>query len=204
VFDQFEQSLREMIDASGGTTEEFVNAAKSYLGAIRDSELERSEVRLENVVAKKKAAIQISTDDDASTVVIDPSARGAGDSVSWKWNTAQGSVRAVLSPEALSARSIILLGMQFKVHYVTSSRPGAGAVSFNFEGREVFVNLFSPDLARFNLTILDVYIALEVACAMSRGDAVRMKKLCLNMLGTGRKAGSDMVKHFHEKLGMVG
>ena len=176
---QTEQRLRRLMPSTL-TDIEFQTAALENLNALRQPQIENRSSRVDLLLEKTKHPIILGEDSNA-LVRVDPAIKERIQESQLGWDTTHKRVIISLSPNLFEPRSVVFLGKTFEVYFVTHT-PNDAAISFDVTGNAIYVNPFNQGLADYSLSLLDVYVALQVADAMSP-DKEALKKNLLALLG---------------------
>ena len=95
-----------------------------------------------------------------------------------------------VSPDLFEPKSVVFLGEEYTVVYVAKKESEQG-ISIDVKGRVIYINPFNRELSLYSVSILDVYVALHVADAMSNSKR-ELKRNFLRLLGT---VPSDVAKY---------
>ncbi len=159
----------------------FWRDAKEQLAKHRTGDIEDDDARVEKLLAQRRSPLIVAEDDNA-IVAIDPSLPETAGTHDITWDAESERVVVNVSPALFRPRDVRFLGETLEVVFV-AKRDTEAAVSINFDSHCIYVNPFNGDLSRFSVSILDVYIALEVADAISRNKG-QLKRNFLRLLGT--------------------
>ncbi len=168
---------------------EFWRDAKDQLAKHRMRDIEDANTRIDRLLAKRRKPLIIAEDENV-VVSIDPSLAETPGTHEVRPDASSERVIVNVSPALFAPRNVRFLGETFEVVFV-AKRDTEAAVSINFDSHCIYVNPFNGDLSRFSVSILDVYIALEVADAISRNKG-QLKRNFLRLLGT---APSETTKY---------
>ena len=120
-------------------------------------------------------------EDDDALVRIIPSLPEAAGTHDVRWDASSQRVVVDVSPALFKPRPVVFLAESFEVVFVAKQDSEAG-VSIDIDNHRIWVNPFNGDLSQFSVSILDVYIALDIADAISR-DKGELKRNFLRLLG---------------------
>lgn len=143
------------------------------LKKVRDKTLENPSLRVDRALEKSKTPIILGGEDSGVLVRIDPRLRGKTDGCEMKWDAKNERVVASLSPDLFAPQEMVFLGKTFEVFYVAGKDAALG-ISIDVDGKKIYVNPFNTKLTQYSVRILDVYIVLKVAEAISntKGELV--------------------------------
>ncbi len=170
-------------------TKIFDNLEKS-----RKPEIENDNSRIDKIFKKSKRTITLGEDEDA-IVRVDPVLKDSVQQYDVKWDSKNDKVIVSISPDIFEPQDVVFLGQSFKVYYVAETKKDPG-VSIDTKGNKIYVNPFNQELSKYSLSILDVYIALFAADAISDGKPDLIKNT-LSLLGTP----SDITNKYITPLG---
>jgi hypothetical protein len=167
---------------------QFFDEARALLAGRRVQAIEDNAARVDVILSKRSQPLILWEDVDAVVRVVPTPAKGSG-THEVKWDARSQKVVVDVSPSLFAPRPVLFLGESFEVVFVAKkdSEPG---VSIDSDKKRIYVNPFNGDLSQFSISILDVYIALEVADAVSK-TKTELKRNCLRLLGA---APSDAAK----------
>jgi hypothetical protein len=164
----------------GKSDRQFFDDARALLAGRRVQAIEDNAARVDVILSKRGQPLTLWEDADALVRVVPTMAKGSG-THEVKWDARSKKVVVDVSPNLFAPRTVLFLGESFEVVFVAKrdSEPG---VSIDPDKKRIYVNPFNGELSQFSISILDVYIALEVADAVSKTKA-DLKRNCLRLLG---------------------
>lgn len=171
----------------------------SILSKIYDSALEKCPEIIESL----REPIVIENEEKGYILRIDPKA----DEDVIKYLETDKKIEVIIPSTTFQSENIALFGKDYKVLYRNGKKVDAG-ISFNFQNSEISVNPFYPDLMKYSLSFLDVFIALEYAyyeagCADQPAalDCMdNMKRAALEFLGAERTDRSEYMRSLRDSL----
>ena len=119
-------------------------------------------------------------EDDELLVSIDKKVISANH-FSKTWDGSKNKVIISISPTLFSSKAVVFLGRAFDLHFV-AGKDDQFPISVNKDNSQIFVNPFNKDLLKFNVSFIDVIVAIEIADSMS-ADKLEMKHYLLALLG---------------------
>lgn len=164
VFARTQVRLRRMV-GEAVSERDFNEDMKKRLASCRHPEIERPEAQVDTILKEKRKPIPLS-DEEGALVRIDPSLRGKVETCQVRWDAAHKRVVVDVSPDLFEPKSVVFLGEEYRVVYV-AMRESEWGVSVDVGSRTVYVNPFNRELSLYTVSILDIYLALEVADAVS-------------------------------------
>lgn len=191
-----EKKLRTMFDQDL-QDQEFWKKALGYLSKTRKPELERQEARIDRILGKTHRPISLGEDEDA-VVRVDPGTAGKIETFKIGWDSPNRRIIVAISPSLFEPREVRFLGRTFKIFFVAERTRDFG-VSVNVEKGEIYINPFNEQLAQYNLSILDVYLALEIADSISNSQR-ELKKNVLNLLGISSPTAAKYITPLGDEL----
>lgn len=178
-FARTQNRLRLMI-GEGQPEHEFWENAKDLIAGRRCPDIEDEDARVDAILRKKKQPILLAEDENAVVRVVPAMPESAG-MYHLDWDAASERVLVDVSPALFKPRRVVFLGETFEIVLV-AKRGSDGGVSVSLADHRIYVNPFNGDLCEFSVSILDVYIALEVADAISKRKD-DLKRNFLRLLG---------------------
>lgn len=165
-FASAQNRLKAMLGADKSEQEYLGDVRKAFKELHKNtSGIEDPNSHIDAILRLKKSPLVLADNEDALVRVTTAPLPG-GTTHEVRWDSSLNRVVVNVSPELFASRQILFLGDTYQLHFVAKKDTAAG-VSINVDARTIYVNPFNTDLARYNLTILDVYLALEVADAVS-------------------------------------
>ncbi|MCK4785828.1 MAG: ATP-binding protein [Desulfobacteraceae bacterium] len=159
-----DQKLREMVQSDldeNKAREKII----THLKKIRKKEIENKQTRIDEILKRNKKSITLGEDKDAF-VKIDPALKGKGQDFDVTWDAQNCRVIVSISPDLFEPKQVLFLGQTFTICFVAEKEKAPGA-SIDVDGKFIYINPFNEDLTRYSISIFDVYIALQIAKAIS-------------------------------------
>ena len=170
------ETLEHMgISARGRDADQLLNK----LDKRRRPELEHDTKRVDHILKKVKKPITLA-DDDELLVQIDPSLP-KGEIYQDFWDPKLERTSILISPNLFEPKEVIFLGKTFTIYFVVAKDDEAG-VSIDKDNFRIYINPFNHDLKCYSISFIDIYIAIEVADAMT-STKEEMKNYLLKLLG---------------------
>lgn len=119
-------------------------------------------------------------DDDELLVQIDPSLPKSEIYQDF-WDPKLERTSILISPHLFEPKEVIFLGKTFTIYFVVAKDNEAG-VSIDKDNFRIYINPFNHDLKCYSISFIDIYIAIEVADAMT-STKEEMKNYLLKLLG---------------------
>lgn len=188
-----EQRLRRMVDPKD--EQGFHQDMFDRLKAKRVKEIEAPEARVDLLLSKASEQI-ILGEDEKLFVCIDQAIKDEPYQVSWDRD--RETVKVSISPELFKPREAVFLGKTFLVVFVAKKESDPG-VSIDIDGSIIYINPFNKELIQYNVSIIDVMIALEVADAISN-DQGELKKNFLTIIGARTTIAAKYVTPLGDEL----
>lgn len=150
------------------------------LEEMRDQGIEDRDTRIDVLIEKSKEPIVLGEDENV-VVKVDPSIKGKIQEYKLDLDAKNKRVAVVLSPDLFSPRSVVFLGETWEVFFITQQQNNV-AVSFDTDNKQMFVNPFNEILTDYSVSMLDIWVAMEVAYRMST-TMESLKNTFLSLLG---------------------
>ncbi len=160
--------------------QEFKKYMFERLRESRKKKLENDNSRIDRILSQNKDPITLGEDEDA-IVKIDPALKGKIQDCQITWDVQRKKVIAAISPDLFEPKEAIFLGETFKVFFVVQKEEDPG-VSVNVDNKIIYINPFNEDMVRYSVSIFDVYVALQIANALSKSKEELVKN-ALALLG---------------------
>lgn len=183
-----EKKLRRLM-GQGLSDKEFQERALEQLRSQRRQNIEVEAASMDAILAQGSRAIILAEDANA-LVQVDPRLKGKVDDYQVMWDATHKRVTVSLSPDLFAPTKVVFLGKTFTVIFVAKDQTDPG-VSINVDKKRIYLNPFNQELSMYSISILDIYLALEVANSMSNSQK-ELKKNFLELLGP---ASSDVVRY---------
>lgn len=145
----------------------------------RKPELEKEDNRIDRLVRKGYGKVTLA-DNEQSVVVIDMSVSDK-DVFTKTWDPQTKRIIINISPSLFSPKRVIFLNKTFDVFFVAANQSDPG-VSIDVDNGKIFVNPFNHDFLNYTVSFLDIYIAVELADAVTETKE-EMKQSLLRLLG---------------------
>ncbi len=159
---------------------QFTRKVKEYLAKCRASDIEDEALRVDRLIERKDNPLVVA-EDDKSIVTVVPSLATRAGTYEVRLDASTNKVIVDVSPTLFAPRKMLFLGDSYEIFFVVKKDTDYG-ISINTKDRQIFINPFNWDLQQFSINVLDVYIALEVADAVSKGKQ-DLKRNFLRLLG---------------------
>lgn len=160
------------------------------LDSIRKTDIEDGSKTISNLLLQSKGKILL-LDDKEVKVYIDSSV--SKDKLFIKQREESSNTITVrISPEIFCDKEVTFLGKKFTVYFVAGIDNDNG-ISINTDEKKIFINPFNHELLKYSITMVDVYIAIEIAYSLSKSLA-EMKDIFLSIVGTKLNKGSNAKK----------
>jgi hypothetical protein len=189
VFQSAERKLRMMIGPRLDD-KDFQEQVLGQLARSRNRDIEDDGARVDVLLSRAKRPIVV-TQDDKALVRVDPALTGKVETSKVTWDAKSNRVVVSVSPNLFEPKSIVFLGKEFKVVYVARKASDFG-VSVNSDKHIVYINPFNDNLATYSVGVLDLYLALEVADAISKTKG-EFKKNVLMVIGLASSTAAEYV-----------
>lgn len=197
-FRKMEESIKKILDVDE-ILEDKEPEVINILSKIYNSELEKCP----EIIEALREPIVIENEEKGYILRIDPKA----DEESIKYLEDKEKTEVIIPSATFQSENIVLFGKDYKVRYRNGKKVDAG-ISFNFQNGEISVNPFYPDLMKYSLSFLDVFIALEYAyhgagcteqpAALDCMDT--MKRAALEFLGAEHTDRSEYMRSLRDSL----
>lgn len=182
TIDKVKQRLRQLsgYDEKQRPEDVFRNDIFDKLKGKRNLDIERDEARIDKLLESATDPILLG-DDKNLLVTLDPKLKEIPQEYQVTWDNKQEKVVVSISPTLFDSKQVIFLGETFDLIYtaLTETDP---AVSFDIDGRKIYINPFNKELMQYSVSVLDIFIALEVADAISN-DQTELKQNFMSLLG---------------------
>ncbi|HUU30377.1 MAG TPA: ATP-binding protein [archaeon] len=173
-----ENRLRDITPDLG--EQEFRKQMFERLKQSRNKSIENENSRVDLVLTQIKAPITLGEDENA-VVKIDPGLKGEIQEFQITWDSGREKVVALISPDLFKPKETVFLGETFQVIFVVQKEEDPG-VSIDVENKKIYINPFNEEMLQYSVTIFDVYVALQIADAIS-ANKPELKKNVLSLLG---------------------
>ncbi len=197
-FRKMEESIKKILEVDE-ILEEKEPEVIAILSKIYSRELENCT----DIIESLRESIVIENKEKGYILTIDPKA----DEETIKYLEDEGKTEVTIPSDTFQSENIALFGKDYKVRYRNGKDVDAG-ISFNFQTGEISVNPFYPQLMKYSLSFLDVFIALEYAyygagctdqpAALDCMD--NMKKAALEFLGAKNIDRSEYMRSLRDRL----
>jgi hypothetical protein len=175
----------------------FHEQVRAGLSKCRVPKIERDDARVDVILRKTKRPILLG-EAEGTAVRIDPALSGRVETCEVRWDAFHKQVVVDVSPNLFDPKPVVFLSEQYTVFYVAEKESESG-LSVDVESHRIYINPFNRELSRYSLSILDVYIALEVADAMSHSQA-ELKRNFLRLLGPAPSLASRYISPLGDDL----
>lgn len=176
---RMEQKLRRLMDQDL-SDKEFQEQALKRLRGLRKQNIEVETASMDAILTQGGRAVVLAEDANA-LVQVDPRLKGKVHDRQVTWDATHRRVVVSLSPDLFGPTKVVFLGKTFTVVFVAKDQTDPG-VSINVDDGKIYVNPFNEDLSVYSISILDIYVALEIADAMA-STKDELKKNFLDLLG---------------------
>lgn len=174
--------------------QEFYKEMFERLKQSRNKKIENENCRVDLILSQNKDVITLGADENA-VVKIDPGLKGKGQDYQITWDAEKKKVIASISPDLFEPREAVFLGQTFKVVFVVQKEEDPG-VSINVDNKMIYINPFNEEMIQYSVSIFDVYVALQIANALSKNKEELVKNV-LSLLG----ASSPVTTRYVTPLG---
>lgn len=170
------ETLEHMgVSAHGRDADQILNK----LNRSRRPELEDDTKRVDNILRKVDKPITLA-DDEEIHIQIDPKIP-EGEIYQDSWDPESERTSILISPKLFEPKEVVFLGKTFTVYFVVAKENEAG-VSIDKDNFQIYINPFNHDLKYYSVSFIDIYIAIEIADAMT-ATKEEMKNYLLKLLG---------------------
>lgn len=133
--------------------------------------------KIEELLSGGVASITLADDKEGLVQIVASLAEG----YIKKWDTENERIVVEISPKIFGPKTVIFLGKTFQLHFVAGKNESTG-ISIDIENALIQVNPFNQQLMKYSISFLDVYVAIELADALS-DSKMEMKDYLVNLLG---------------------
>jgi hypothetical protein len=176
---------------------EFNDLILDRLKKARNKEIEKQDSRVDILLAKSNSPIVLGEDEDAF-VKIDPTLKGKIEDYLISWDSKNRRVVVSISPDLFNPQEVVFFGRTFEVFFVAEGQEDPG-ISVDVDNTKIYINPFNQDLTHYSLSILDVYVALQIAKAISKTKDELVKNT-LGLLGAAYPATEAYVTPLGDDL----
>ncbi len=174
------EKVLRMMRSVDQTDTEFPKEMLAKLDSKRSPAIENDKHRIDKLLQSVTNPITLADDEDM-VVEIDPQTQELeGETV---WDSKTNKLKISLSPKLFEPQDVIFLGKTFEVVFVVEKEEAPG-ISVNAHQERIYINPFNHDLKLYNISFLDVYIAIELADTLSKTKE-ELKYYLLRLLGRG-------------------
>ena len=178
---------------------EFENNIFKILESKRSKEIEDDNKSISTLITNIKGTFILGNDDDEDIqVILDPKLKDRVETYKLGWDVKKDRLMVQISPSLFKDRDVVFLNNAFKLIFVASTEDAVG-VSINTKQKRIYVNPFNKTLSRYDISILDVYVALEVADKISTTKE-ELKSNVLNLLGLKISEASQYIVNLGDEL----
>ncbi len=204
AINKIEQKLRRLMGQGLGD-KEFQEQALERLKSQRRQNIEVETASMDAILTQGGRAVVLAEDANA-LVQVDPRLKGKVHNYQITWDATHKRVTVSLSPDLFGPTKVVFLGKTFTVVFVAKDQTDHG-VSINVDDKRIYVNPFNKDLSMYSISILDIYVALEIANIMANTQE-ELKKNFLELLGPPSSdvaryivpLGEDLRRTFRESV----
>jgi hypothetical protein len=164
------------------------------LSQSRNKKIENDNFRIDRILSQNKDPITLGEDEDA-IVKVDPALKGKIQDCEVAWDAEKKKVIASISPDLFEPKDTVFLGETFTVVFVVQKEEDPG-VSINVDNKVIYINPFNQEMIQYSVSIFDVYVALQIANALSKNKNELVKN-ALALLG----ASSPITTRYVTPLG---
>ncbi|MEW6261930.1 MAG: ATP-binding protein [Thermodesulfobacteriota bacterium] len=188
-----ENKLRDIVCKDLGE-QEFKKQIFERLRQSRNPRIENKNYRVDLILSQNKDPITLGEDENA-IVKIDPSLKDKIQFFQITWDAEKKKVLASISPGLFEPKETVFLGETFQVLFVVQKEEDPG-VSINVDEKMIYINPFNQEMIHYSVSIFDVYVALQIANALSKTKDELVKNV-LALLG----ASSPVTTRYVTPLG---
>jgi uncharacterized Zn ribbon protein len=160
------------------------------LSLLRKPEIENEEKSIINLLSQSKGEILLYEGDEVKVIIDDKIKKEKG--FIKQREVANNIITVRISPEIFSNKEVTFLGHKFTVCFVGAIDSEAG-ISFNYDDKKIYINPFNKDLLKYSITLIDIYIAIELADSISH-DKSEMKVIFLSLVSSKLNKYEDGTK----------
>lgn len=191
-----ENRLRQIV-GNELSQKDFQSRIFERLKKVRDKKIENENYSIDVILSQNKESLTLGQDENA-VVRIDPALKGKIQDYQITWDDKDKRVITTISPDLFKPREAVFLGKTFTVFFVVHKEADSG-VSINVDEKKIYINPFNEDLLQYSVSIFDVYIALQIAKALSNGMNELVKN-ALALLGASSPASVKYVTPLGDDL----
>ena len=140
-------------------------ALKRLKQGLSRADMQDDAARIDKILSEHPRNIVLAEEPNM-TVQVAAKVKGEDRGYELAWQKSDNRMIVSLSPGLFKPSEVLFLGKRFEVFFVVKDGSAKGA-SIDVEGGKIYINPFNAELSHYSISILDVYIALEVANAMS-------------------------------------
>lgn len=159
-----------------------------------NEQIENEDFCIDSILSQNEDPITLGEDENAA-VKIDPALKGKIQNCQITWDAQKKKVITSISPDLFESKEVVFLGETFRVVFVVQKAEDPG-VSINVDKKKIFINPFNEEMINYSVSIFDVYVALQIAKALSN-NMDELVKSALALLG----ASSDVTERYITPLG---
>lgn len=133
--------------------------------------------KIEELVSEGVGSITLADDKEGLVQIT----AGIHDDYVKKWDSENERIVVEISPKIFESKKVVFLGKTFQMHFVAGKNDSTG-ISIDIENESIHVNPFNQQLMKYSISFLDIYVAIELADALSDSKS-EMKDYLVNLLG---------------------
>lgn len=157
-----EKRLRDIV-RTDLSEQEFRKQMHERLRQSRNKKIEDENARIDLILSENKDAIILGEDENA-IVKVDPALKDKDYEITW--DAKRKKVITSISPSLFQPKDTVFLGETYRVVFVVRKEEDPG-VSINVDTKSIYINPFNEDMVQYSVSIFDVYVALQIANALS-------------------------------------
>jgi len=182
TLDRVKYRLRQLsgYDKEHRTEQEFREEIFAKLAEKRNPDIENDAARVDRILESAKKPILLGEEKNV-LVRLDPTLRNISEDYQVSWDSEEKKVMVSISPTLFDPKQVIFLEESFDLLYTAMKETDPG-VSFDIEHKKIYINPFNKELVQYSVSVLDIFIALEVADAISN-DQRELKHNFMSLLG---------------------
>lgn len=182
--DPFQRTQRMLENAGilrpGNMLSEDITTVFQKLNSTRNTDIEDESKTINNLLLQSKGEILLLDDKDVK-VYIDSTVSRDKQFIKQR-EESSNTITVRISPEIFCDKEVTFLGKKFTVYFVAGIDNDSG-ISVNSDEKKIFINPFNHELLKYSITMIDVYIAIEIAYSLSK-SLEEMKDIFLSIVGT--------------------
>lgn len=191
-----ESKLRDIVGVDCGE-QEFRNQMFERIKESRNKKIENEKYRIDLILSENKDPITLGEDESAE-VKIEPALKGKIQKYEIKWDAEKKKVIVSISPDLFELKEVLFLGETFNVAFVVLKEEDPG-VSIDTDNKVIYINPFNEEMVQYSVSIFDVYVALQIANALSKTKDELVKNI-LALLGASSPITSKYITPLGDDL----